>query len=187
MKKRLSFLSMLLMLVTAAMTLCLTACSEKSDNEEPVSPTPQVPTGDKFTIAPTGGTVEAGTLKMEIPSGTFTGGADVYVDEVSARSVRGEDEVSQFYKITMRANTGKPVKVSIACSNTDDDIMFVARSKAYSISGGLTSEADMQLDFTYSNGVYTAEIPAFHNNQDDSAMGTITFGLAHSASAKPAA
>ena len=175
-------------LVILALALCLTmACSEKSD-DAPVKPdtptTPSTPTGNKFTIAPTGGTVETGDIVIQIPSGTFEGETAIYVDKVSEGSVRGEDELSPFYKVTMPVSTGKPIKVSIKCSDTDDDIIFIARTKAVSLYGDISTDADMPLDFTYYNGKYTAEIPCFNNDQVAGTLGDITFGLARSASAK---
>ena len=116
MKKRLSLLSVLLMLVTAAMTLSLTACSDKNDNEEtnPDKPSPTLPTGNQFTVGPTGGTVETGSLKLEIPSGTFTGGADVYVDtDGEASATQGTGMVLAGYAIEAAAADAETVKVKL--------------------------------------------------------------------------
>ena len=170
------------LMTAAVMALCLTACSEKSDNEEPVSPTPQVPTGDWQTVPASGGTIEKGDISITFPSGTFTAETKVAVTEVKKGDIRGDDEVSPFYQVTMPAVTRQKMTVSIKSDATDDDIIMVAHGLASSLSGE-TCYVDMPLDATHRNGVYTAELPVFDNNADASYMGTITFGLTHAASA----
>lgn len=184
--KQMGWLAVVMLLMFVA------ACSDENGIETPQLPQPEqpqteTPTGKKYTVPETGGTVQDATLQIEIPAETFTGEAAVYVDKLKSGSVRGDDEMSTFYKVTIPANTGNPMTVSITAPESDEDVIMVARTKAFSLSGKLSSEEYMPLDFVYSNGQYIAEIPAFHNSQDNKTMGTITFGLMRSPSAESSA
>lgn len=133
-KARLLERLMLLMLA-----LCLTAaCSDKNEDEpeKPDNPSgPTTPTGDEFTVAATGGTVEKGDIAITFPSGTFTGETKVYVKEVTKGEIRSEDEVSTFCQVTMPAIAGQPIKVKVKSDETDADIILVARMLGGSLDG----------------------------------------------------
>lgn len=179
-------------LAVVMLMMCVAACSDENGIETPQLPQPEqpqteTPTGKKYTVPETGGTVQDATLQMEIPAETFSGEAAVYVDKLKSGSARGDDEMSTFYKVTIPANTGNPMTVSITAPESDEDVIMVARTKAFSLSGKQSSEEYMPLDYVYSNGQYIAEIPAFHNSQDNKTMGTITFGLMRSPSAESGA
>ena len=179
-------------LAAVMLMMCVAACSDENGIETPQLPQPEqpqteTPTGKKYEVPETGGTVQDATLQMEIPAETFSGEAAVYVDKLKSGSARGDDEMSTFYKVTIPANTGNPMTVSITAPESDEDVIMVARTKAFSLSGKQSSEEYMPLDYVYSNGQYIAEIPAFHNSQDNKTMGAITFGLMRSPSAESGA
>ena len=179
-------LSLLLTMATMFCLAAFTACSDKNEDEPEKPDTPSVPTtpsGDEFTVKATGGTVEKGDITITFPSGTFANDAKVYVKEVTKGEIRGEDEVSTFYQVMMPVASNRTTTINIKSNQTDDDIIMVAHSLASSLSGE-TNFVDMPLDATYKEGVYTAELPIFDNDADATHLGTITFGLTHSASAK---
>lgn len=182
-------LSLPLLALGLVLSLALTtACSEKNDNEEPDTPdtpvTPETPTNpdDWQTVPASGGTVSRGDITITFPSGTFTAETKVAVTEVEKSSIRGEDEVSTFYQVTMPVTTNKPVTVSVKSSVKDDNVILVAHSQATSLHEFAVSYVDVPLEATYANGEYTAEIPAFDNG-DDGSTATIALGLTRSASA----
>lgn len=156
-------------LIILALALCLTmACSEKSD-DAPVKPdtptTPSTPTGNKFTVPAQGGTVTTGDIAIVIPSGTFSKETQIWVEEVTSGSVRGEDEVSKFYKLTLPVTTKKPMKVTIKCSTPADDVFLVAHAPVIGLSNWEEGYGDVPIEATYNNGEYTAELPAFENGE----------------------
>ncbi len=187
MKTKARLLERLTLLMLA---LCLTAACDEKNEDEPVGPDnpsgPTTPTGNEFTVKTTGGTVEKGDIAITFPSGTFASETKVYVTEVAKGEIRGEDEVSTFYQVMMPTVSHCPTTVSIKSDLSDDDIIMVAHGLASSLSGE-TNYVDFPLDATYKDGAYTAELPIFDNNEDATYLGTITFGLTRSASAKKAA
>ena len=173
---------MLLMLFTAAMTLSLTACSEKNDNEEPKPDKPDVPVvvpTDGVTITAAGGKVELKGLTIEFPKGTFAQDTKVPVKELVKGAVMGDDEVSAFYKVTLPVHTGKGFTLSIKTDVSDrDGVVMVARTPCYPIygKGNGFEYTDVILEPTFADGTYTVEIPQFENPSDS--YGDISFGLA---------
>lgn len=169
----------LLMIITAAMTLSLTACSDKNDNEEtnPDKPSPTLPTGNQFTVGPTGGTVETGLLKLEIPSGTFTGGADIYVDEVASPEQVNNVAYSKFYKVTSSDNTNKGIALNIKAGHNEDAHMVVL-TDGWAPSTGESVRIVTPLTTTFKDGTYTATLPLMHGEEGDKP--TLVVGLVDS-------
>jgi hypothetical protein len=172
------------LMTAAVMALCLTACSENNDNEEPVSPTPQVPTGNKFTIAPTGGTVETGTLKMEIPSGTFSEEKALYVDNAGNIQELKDVAASDFYKLTLPATTQKPIRISVRSQQASDGCLMVVRSAGRATSGGEQQDFCVPIEkVAYSGDTFTAELPTLEGGDG---MAEVTVGLITTESAEAA-
>lgn len=179
-------LSLLLTMATVFCLAAFTACSDKNEDEpeKPDNPSgPTTPTGDEFTVKATGGTVEKGDIAITFPSGTFADDAKVYVKEVKKGEIRGEDEVSTFYQVTMPAIAGQPISVKVNSDKTDADIILVAHMLGSSLDGQSLSYHDYPLETTYQNGTYTAEFTPDSYNEDTDAIGTVSFGLIHSADA----
>ena len=186
-KRTARLMSMLAMLCLA---LCLTtACSEKNDGDEPDTPvtpvTPDTPTNpdDWQTVPASGGTVSRGDLSITFPSGTFAAETKVAVTEVTKGSVRGEDEVSTFYQVTMPAKVNKSAKVSIKSDKTEGKIVIMAHMLGRSLDGESLDYSDYPLETTCQNGTYTADFAPESNNEEANATGTVTFGLAYVAEA----
>ena len=179
-------LSLLLTMATVFCLAAFTACSDKNEDEPagPDNPSgPTTPTGDEFTVKATGGTVEKGDIAITFPSGTFTGETKVYVTEVTKGEIRNEDEASTFYQVTMPAIAGQPISVKVNSDKTDADIILVAHILGSSLDGQSLSYHDYPLETTYQNGTYTAEFTPDSYNEDTDAIGTVSFGLIHSADA----
>ncbi len=124
--------------------------------------------GKTFIIQESGGKIEYGDIAIDFPSGTFKGDAKVKVLEVEGgKTIEDEEAVSKFYMVTMPVSTNKSFKASIKCSVKGDDIGMIAHSLTASTYGGNESYSDIRLASTYSNGVYTVDIPAFENEDID--------------------
>lgn len=184
MKKRRSFLSVLLMLATTAVTLGLAACVDKHDDEEQEPDVPVVPTGNKFTVPATGGTVETGTLKMEIPEGTFGEEEAVYVDKAGNVQEVKDVAASDFYKLTIPATTQQPIRVSVRSQQATDDCLMMVRSAGRAFSGGEQQDFCVPIEKVASSGdTFTAELPTL---QGGNGMAEVTVGLITTESAKAA-
>ena len=133
--------------------------------------------GKTFVIQESGGKVELGDITFDFPSATFESNSSVRVAEQKAGSTLGEDEVSKFYKLTMPLITKKPIKITLKCDKTYDDICLVAHAPAVALSAGEEDYGNIPLSADYNNGYYTAEIPAFDSgNENESCY--MTIGLA---------
>ena len=173
----LSLLSALFMLVV------FTACSSTEGNDsakEPELPQPETPINndDWQTVSASGGTVEKGDLSITFPSGTFSSDVKVAVSEAQKGKTCGENEVSIFYQITLPVTTNKAFSLKIKCEEKADDIYFVARTPAFSLSEQKGQFHNYSLEGNYSNGEYTVTIPEADNGSNGETC-NITIGLAH--------
>lgn len=176
-----------LMFVLISIT-CFVSCGEKEDKETPVTPTnPTVPTnptnpentGDNQTVPVTGGTITKGDITITFPSGTFGSETKVNVVELKSGQTLGEDEQSKFYQLTLPLDIKKDFTVSIKSDSKDENTAFVLHAPSISthhVSAEL-QYSDIVVPATYSNGAYTAKIPAA-NNAGVAKTANITFGLA---------
>ena len=172
------------LLSAALLTMGLAACSDKNENEEPDKPTPTVPTGNKFTIAPTGGTVETGTLKMEIPEGTFGEEEAVYVDKADDVQEVKDVAASDFYKLTIPATTQRPIRVSVRSQQASESCLMVVRSVGRASSGGEQQDFCVPIEKVASSAdTFTAELPALEGGDG---MAEVTVGLITTESAEAA-
>lgn len=112
-------------------------------------------------VSQTGGKVSMGSMTIDIPAGTFNSDINVTMAEVKKGSVDGDDELSQYYKVTL-SGLSKPIKVSVTMPKIDDDeyvrMQFATKGLAPSV--GEESLVYCYADVTYENGAYVAEIPA---------------------------
>ena len=135
--------------------------------------------GNITTVTPKGGTIEEGDISITIPEGTFSSDTKIAVLEMPGGKTVGEKEITKFYKFTLPLSSNQPIKATIKSSETGNDVVFVAHAPTVSTHdvNQNTTYSDIVLPSTYSDGVYTAEIPAF-NNSDETGNADITFGLA---------
>jgi hypothetical protein len=134
--------------------------------------------GKTFVIQESGGKIEYGDITLDFPSGTFKGDAKVKVLEIDGgKMIEDEEAVSKFYKVTMPVSTNNSFKASIKCNVKGDDIGMIAQSLTVSTHSGNESYSDIRLASTYSNGVYTVDIPAFEN-EDIEENASFSLGMA---------
>ena len=154
----------MLMALTA---LCIgglfTACEEKEEEQEPnTSDNPTNPENDE--IYSKGGTITFEDLTLTFPSGAYSEGwgSEVEVKKRPKGSVISGDEISDCYYVSFFGDTHKPITVKLP-SKKDTDIMLAVKSKGFIPSSGKLTMVDMISMFptTYSNGTYTAQLPAF--------------------------
>lgn len=147
----------------------LTACSSSEGDENGSNPSkPDIPISndDWQTVPVSGGTIEKDSISITFPSGTFTEDAKVAITDVRKGTIGGEFEASKFYQITMPCTANKPITIRMKSNEINDNIIFIAQSNAYCPSRGTVSKAQLQYETTYSNGEYTATIPALKGDVD---------------------
>jgi hypothetical protein len=160
----------------------LTACdsTEGTTEEKTDKPKPEVPVndGDWQTVPATGGTITKDDITIDFPSGTFARDAKVAITEVKKGESCGEYEVSKFYQISMPCNATKPISFKMKSKEKNDDISFVAHAKAFCQSDGKEKKTELQYNTTYSNGEYSATMPAVNGGVEDQNV-YFTIGLRH--------
>ena len=189
--KHLSLLHRKLHLLCAVILLTgFTACSTSEDKveepktpqtpEQPENPKPDVPVNnsDWQTVPATGGTIQKDDISITFPDGTFTTDAQVAITEVKKGEIGGEYEASPFYQITLPCNAGKPMTIKIKSEEKNDDISFVAYANAYCMSSGKEKKAELKYETIYSNGEYSATIPAINGDVEGEDV-IFTIGLGH--------
>ena len=158
----------------------LTACSssEGDDNgNNPSKPDTPISNNDWQTVPATGGTIEKDSLSVTFPSGTYSEDAEVAITEVRKGEIGGELEASKFYQIAMPCTANKPITIKMKSNVVDDNICFVAQANAYCTSTCEFTKREIHYETTYSNGEYTATIPAIMgDNQDENLYFTIGLG-----------
>jgi len=173
---------MLRLLSALFLISCFTACdsTEGTTEEKPDKPKPEVPVndGDWQTVPATGGTITKDDITIDFPSGTFAGNAKVAITEVKKGESCGEYEVSKFYQISMPCNATKPISFKMKSKEKNDDISFVAHAKAFCQSDGKEKKTELQYNTTYSNGEYSATMPAVNGGVEDQNV-YFTIGLRH--------
>ena len=167
------------LLTFLTLVLCLTACKEKEEDSNTGNETPPVVpvSNDDWQAVPAaGGTIEKGDITLTFPSGTFENDTVVAITEVKKGSMGGDYEVSPFYQLTLPDSSSKPFTVKIKADNTDGEADFLVFSPSYAVSLKSESTEGIVVEATYSNGEYTATIPAFSKG-DRKSKGSITVGL----------
>lgn len=158
----------------------ITACSDNDkteDTDEPVKPVEPASSGDKQNVPVSGGTITKGDIAITFPSGTFSKDTKVSVKEVTKGSVLGDDEASTFYQVQLPVSASKPMTISIKCNEKSDDICFVTYVPSRSLHNpDSVTYAPISYEATYSNGQYTATLPAFDNGKEDGEI-EIAMGL----------
>lgn len=172
------------LLVAAMMMTGFTACTTTEDKvddpEQPEKPKPEVPVNndDWQTVPAAGGTIEKDDIAITFPSGTFTTDTKVAITEVKKGEIGGEYEASPFYQISMPCTAGKPITIKIKSKEKYDDICFVAYTKAFCMSSGTEKKAELKYKTTYSDGEYSATIPAINGDVEGDDI-YFTIGLGH--------
>ena len=110
-------------------------------------------------------------------TGTFSSDVKVAVEALKAGNVGGEYEASSFYQVTLPTRTDKPVTLRMKAGKADD-VAFVVLSSGFCPSRNRTLDNELYLEAEYSDGEYTATLPAF-TDDDSGDYGTITMGLGH--------
>ncbi len=130
------------------------------------------------TVVPqTGGKVSMGSMTIDIPSGTFNSDAKVAMVEAKKGYIDGNDELSQYYKVTL-PGVSKPIKVSVTMPKIDDDefVRMQFATMGWAPSVGEEGLVYCYADVTYENGAYVAEIPAMEA-PDEIAEIEVYFGI----------
>ena len=170
--------------MVAGMMLALSACSSsEGGSSEPELPKPETPINDDDwqTITSDGGTIEKDDITMEFPSGTFTTDSKVAITEVKQGKTLGEDEASPFYQIVMPVSAKRPITISVKCDEPADNIYLITYITTPSMHlVGTNMSFPVSYEATYSNGEYTATLPAFENGDEEGEL-FFSVGLAHRA------
>ena len=130
------------------------------------------------TVVPqTGGKVSMGSMTIDIPAGTFNSDAKVTMVEAKNGYIDGNDELSQYYKVTL-PGVSKPIKVSVTMPKIDDDefVRMQFATMGWAPSVGEEDLVYCYADVTYENGAYVAEIPAMET-PDEIAEIEVYFGI----------
>ena len=164
------------MLVATGM-ITLYACTEENNDEGGGYNSPNV-SGNVVKISTSGGAITKNDMDIDFSSGTFDTEAEVALNTAKKGSIMGNKEASEFYTLTMPLSTNKPFKATIKAEK-DDNVVFVAHTPSTSTHDvdQNTGYSDVILPAAYSNGAYTAEIPAFDNKGETDNV-NVTFGLA---------
>lgn len=160
----------------------LTACSSTEDSAEDSSkPKPEVPVNDDDwqTVPATGGTITKDSISITFPSGTFSEETKVAITEIQKGNIGGEYEASKFYQIALPSNASKTMAVKMKSSDKNDDISFVMNSPGFCISSCEDKTIETLLETNYSNGEYSASIPAFDQTNSVEDIVYLTIGLGH--------
>lgn len=158
MKKYISLMAFAMMTVFIS---SLVACEETEEEESQDNPVVPVNPGDYQTVPVTGGTIEKGDIAITFPSATFDQDQKVAVTEVKKGTMAGELEQSLFYQITLPQSSNKPFTVKMKSDKTNDEVGLVVFSYGCITSSGNEIMPAKLVESTYSNGEYTATIPAF--------------------------
>ena len=171
---------MLSLLSALFMLSGLTACDSTEDSVDDSSkPKPEVPiSDDDWQVVPaTGGTITKDSISIIFPSGTFSKETKVAITEVKKGEIGGEYEASKFYQITMPCTASKPLSFKVKNSERNDDINFVALANAFNLCKGEEKKVELHYDTKYSNGEYSATIPAINGDvEDDNIYFTVGLG-----------
>lgn len=158
----------------------LTACSSTEDSiEDPAKPEVPIADGDWQVVPATGGTITKDSISITFPSGTFAEETKVAITEIQKGKIGGEYEASKFYQIAMPSNAGKTMAVKMKSNDKNDDISFVMNSPGFCISSCEEKTIETLLQTNYSNGEYSATIPAFDQTNSADDIAYLTIGLGH--------
>lgn len=95
--------------------------------------------------------------------------------------ILGEDEASKFYQIVMPVSAHRPITFSVKCDEPADDIYLITYITTPSMHLiGTNMSFPISYDATYSNGEYTATLPAFENGDEEDEL-FFSVGLGHRA------
>jgi len=158
----------------------LTACDSTEDSvEDSAKPKVPIADGDWQVVPATGGTITKDSISITFPSGTFAEETKVAITEIQKGKIGGEYEASKFYQIAMPSNAGKTMAVKMKSRDKNDDISFVMNSPGFCISSCEEKTIETLLQTNYSNGEYSATIPAFDQTNSVEDIVYLTIGLGH--------
>ena len=153
----------------------LAACDSTEDSiEDPTKPEVPINEDDWQTVSTKGDVIKKDSLTLTLPSGTFKNDTKVAVTKVNKGQICGSNEVSEFYQITTPITTYKPVTIKIKSENLGNDASIVLHSYGFAKSFNEITKTNNVIETTYSNGEYTATLPAFANENDTT---TISFSV----------
>lgn len=135
--------------------------------------------GKSFTVQESGGKIEYDDITIDFPSGTFNSSAKVTVSEVDMDELKGNANLSKYYKVNFYDGVRKDFKVSVKKNNSAIDdknvkMQFVTQGFAESLN--VEGFASIIRDVTNDNGTYVADIPAMES-PDDNKESEVYFGL----------
>ena len=167
-----------LMCTALLLSTAFIACSDSNDTGEKQDSATPVNPDDWQTVPAAGGTIKKGSIAITFPSGTFDKDEKVAITEINKGKVGGEHEASPFYQITMPCTVGKPLTVKIKSKEQNNDLAFVAYADAFCMSSGTEKKAELTYNTTYSDGIYSATIPAINGDAEGENV-AFTIGLGH--------
>lgn len=147
----------------------LTACSSTEDSiEDPTKPEVPINDDDWQVVPVNGGTITKDDISITFPSGTFSKEANVAITKVAKGKTAGIYEASDFYQISIPCNASKTISFNMKGSkdNKPNDT-FVAHAEAFCLSSASEKKADLPYDTHFSDGEYTATMPAIMGGEDD--------------------
>ena len=132
-----------------------------------------------FTVDSKGGKIEYGDISIDFPSGTFNSATKVTVSEADMDELKGNANLSKYYKVNFYDGVRKDFKVSVKKNNSAIDdknvkMQFVTQGFAESLN--VEGLASIIRDVTNDNGMYVADIPAMES-PDDNKESEVYFGL----------
>ena len=170
------------MIVMCMFVVSFVACSDDNDTDEVDNPnTPVTPINpEDYQAVPTSGaTLDKGEIEITFPENTFSAEANVAISEVKTGEVAGEDEVSNFYQLTVPPQIDKPLTMSIESKEVGPEVNVIAHVPCYHLSEDIEDYQDIILESEYANGKYTFKLPATDNyDLEEGEQLSISFGLA---------
>jgi len=170
--------SLCLMCTALLLSTAFIACGDSDDSDNPGKPDIPVNPEDFQNVPITGGTITKGNIALTFPSGTYGTDTKVAITELKKGEIGGEYEASPFYQITMPCTASKPLTIKIKCEEQNDDIACVAYADAFCMSSQSENKAELIYNTTYSNGEYSATIPAINGDIEGENV-VFTIGLGH--------
>ena len=158
------------------------ACSVDNAADEavnPSTPTPSINPEDYQPVPTSGATLEKGDIEITFPEGTFSAETNVAISDVKKGDVAGEDEVSNFYKLTVPPQIDKQLTLSIESEEAGPGVNVIAHVPCYHLSEDVLDYQDIILESEYANGKYTFQLPATDNHDVEAGEQlSISLGLA---------
>jgi len=174
-----------LLILSLSATSCSKSESDDVKSTEPAKkedPSKPIDEGNSAVVLKDGSLVSRGDISIDFPRDTYTKDVMANVVENQKGEVLGTDEVSTFYQVTIPAQVGKQLTVSLKSDYLGDDVFMVVRMPVLHLSEDELGYDNLILEATYADGAYTAKLPVSGNvgYQEETNI-QFSVGLAHMA------